>query len=313
MRVVESFLHFFTPRHTNNHKARALHFSSVSTYIAILLVAQILISTVARFNPQVLGYASNISVGDLLAGTNAQRTALGLSPLTLNDQLSSAARAKAADMFANNYWAHNSPQGRDPWSFIIAAGYRYVFAGENLARDFGDSQGVVNAWMNSPTHRENIVNSHYQEIGFAVVNGKLNGNETTLVVQMFGTRPGSAPSVAAPQAPAPVPTPKPVQVTPSTPSAQPATPAAQPAPTDTGLPGQILNLESNQQPKFDIVSVTRNLSFVLVMVLMGVLVIDSALVYRRRIVRVSGHNLAHLMVLIAVLVIINVIGRGIIL
>lgn len=315
VRIIEKFLHFFTPRHTNNHKARALQLPSVSTYIALLLVAQIIISAVARFDPQVLGYASNISVPDLLRDTNAQRVAVGLPALILNDQLSQAARDKANDMFVSNYWAHNSPQGRDPWSFIVAAGYHYIFAGENLARDFGDSQGVVNAWMNSPTHRENIVNSHYQEIGFAVVNGKLNGNETTLVVQMFGARPGAAPTVAAPQVQKPVSS----LQSPATSSAQPATPAA--VPTSTNLPGQILNIENNpstslgtsQQPKFDILSVTRNLSLALVMVLMGVLVVDSALIYKRRIVRVSGHNLAHFMVLMAVLVLLNVLSRGIIL
>lgn len=309
MRLVEAFLHFFTPRHTNNHKARALSFSSVSTYIALLLVAQIALSAVTRFNPQVLGYASNINVSDLLADTNTRRTAIGLPPLSLNDQLSTAARDKANDMFANNYWAHNSPQGRDPWSFIVASGYHYIFAGENLARDFGDSQGVVNAWMNSPSHRENILNSHYQDIGFAVVDGKLNGNETTLVVQMFGARPGTAPTVAAPQVQYPISS---IQY-PATSSAQPATPAAQPV-SSTNLPGQILNIENaSQQPRFDIFSVTRNLSLGLVMVLIGVLVVDSALVYKRRIVRISGHNLAHFMVLIAVLVLLNVIGRGVIL
>lgn len=316
MRILESLLHFLTPRHTNNHKAKALHFSSLTTYIALLLVFQIALSTVARFDPQVLGYASNISVGDLLRITNEKRRAAsGLPALALNDQLNSAANAKANDMFANNYWAHNSPSGKDPWSFIISAGYNYLFAGENLARDFGNSQGVVDAWMNSPSHRENIINDKYKDIGFAVVNGKLNGNETTLVVQMFGTKSGGAPTVAAPQVPVPTPTPVPIpkeNVIPATPEATPASPAAKPEVVQTP-PGQILNVESRPQPRFDILGVTRNASLGLVALLMGILIVDSALVYRRRIVRLSGHNLAHLMVLIAVLVLLNVIGRGIIL
>jgi len=308
MRILEPLLHFFTPRYSNNHKAKALHFSSITTYIAILLVFQIFLSTVARFDPQVLGYASNINVSDLLRYTNEKRAASNLPALVLNDQLSFAARDKGNDMFANQYWAHNSPAGRDPWSFIIAAGYHYLFAGENLARDFGDSKGVVEAWMNSPSHRENIVNDHYKDIGFAVVNGKLNGNETTLVVQMFGTQPGGTPTVTAPPAPAPVTQPVPEQ------PIIPATPAAQPVPTNSNPPGQILNVESpSQQPKFDILGVTRNVSFGLVVALMGILVVDSLLIYRRRVVRLSGHNLAHFMVLIAVLVALNVIGRGIIL
>lgn len=298
MRILESLLHFFTPRHTNNHKARALHFSSLSTYIAVLLVTQIIISAVARFDSRVLGYASNINVGDLLRYTNQQRAAAGLQPVVLNDQLTTAANDKARDMFTYNYWAHNSPQGRDPWSFIVATGYHYIFAGENLARDFGDSKGVVDAWMNSPSHRENLLNEHYRDIGFAVVNGTLAGNQTTLVVQMFGSRAANAPTVAAPVQPKP-------NIVLASESAKPATP-----------PGQILNVENNPPaggPKFDILGVTRNLSFGLVVALMGILVVDSVLVNRRRIVRVSGHNLAHLMVLIAVLVLLNVLTRGIIL
>ncbi len=287
MRFIERFLHFVTPRHTNNHKAKALHFSAMSTYVVILLVVQILISTVARIDPKVLGYASNINVSDLLKYTNEKRVAAGLSTLVLDDQLSAAARDKAADMFANNYWAHNSPAGRDPWSFIVGANYHYLFAGENLARDFGDSRGVVEAWMNSPSHRENLGNEHYRDIGFAVVNGKLNGKETTLVVQMFGTKPGSAPTVAAPK-----------------------TAALPPAPIPTLAPTV---LGTTPQPKLDILSVTRTLSFGLIAILAAIMVVDSVLIYKRKIVRFSSHNLAHLFVLISVLVLINVIGRGIIL
>lgn len=281
MRVIEAFLHFFTPRQTNNHKARALHLSSISTYVVILLVVQTLISAIARFNPQVLGYATDITVADLFKYTNEKRATAGLSTLELNDQLSAAARDKAADMFANNYWAHNSPAGRNPWSFIVEANYSYLFAGENLARDFGDSRGVVEAWMSSSSHRENLVNQRYRDIGFAVVNGKLNGKETTLVVQMFGTKPGSAPTVSAPKS--------------------------------VVLPPPAVILGSISQPKFDIVSVTRAISFGLVTILMAIMVVDSILIYKRKIIRFSSHNLAHLFILISVLVLINVIGRGVIL
>ncbi|MCL4390474.1 MAG: CAP domain-containing protein [Patescibacteria group bacterium] len=290
-KVLEPFLHFFTPRHTNNHKARALHFSSLTTYIAVLLVLQIVFSGVAKFRPQILGYASNITVSDLLTDTNKDRAAAGVAPLTLNSELSQAATDKAHDMFTHQYWAHTSPQGRDPWSFIIAAGYHYLFAGENLARDFGDSAGVVSAWMNSPSHRENLLNDKYKDVGFAVVNGTLNGEETTLVVQEFGALPSGAPTVAAPSTPVPA-----------------ALPVAQtPAPGPEVLPAQTI------QPKFDLMTVTKTISMALIIMLVGILVVDSFLVSRRRIVRLSGHNLAHLFLLLAVLVAINVISRGVVL
>lgn len=290
MQLVGHFLHFFTPRHTNNHRAKALHSSSLSIYIALLLVFQIAITALTRFEPQILGYASNITVTDLLSDTNNKRVAAGTSPLVLNNQLSAAATAKGADMFANQYWAHTSPGGRDPWSFIIGAGYNYLFAGENLARDFGDSKSVVEAWMNSSTHRENLLNNRYKEIGFAVVNGKYGNHETTLVVQMFGTRPGVAPTVEAPV--------KPLVEASSTPSG-----------------GQILNIETpkTNSPKLNPFTLTRNVSLALVAMLMTVFVIDGILVYRRRVVRLSGHNLAHLLMLLAVLAALNLIGRGVIL
>ncbi len=280
-------------------------------YIGLLLVLQIGITTLAKFNPQILGYASNITVSDLLADTNQKRTAAGAGPLSLNGQLAFAANAKAADMFANQYWAHTSPQGRDPWSFILGAGYNYLFAGENLARDFGDSASVVNAWMNSAAHRENLLNSRYQDVGFAIVNGKYGDHETTLVVQMFGTRAAAAPTVEAP---------KTVPSAPalSAPAKQPVAtaPAAITAPEQaTKSGGQILNVETPKTggPKLEVFSVTRNISTVLVVFLIGIFVIDGILAYKRRVVRLTGHNFAHLLLLLAVLAALNLIGRGVIL
>ncbi|MBI3559125.1 hypothetical protein HY085_01900 [Candidatus Gottesmanbacteria bacterium] len=277
MRILEVFLHFFTPRHTNNHKAKALHVSSIGVYITILLVVQIFLTSFARIKPGVLGYASNITVTDLLKDTNEKRVAAGDRQLVLNDQLSQAAAAKAKDMFAKQYWAHTAPDGVDPWSFILSSGYNYLFAGENLARDFGDSRSVVNAWINSPSHKENLLNPRYQEVGFAVVNGKYNGYETTLVVQMFGAKPGGI-----------LPTP------------------AEPPKV------QSVQVISNNI-KLDVFKLTKNLSLGLIMVLVGVLVVDSFLIYKRKTVRLSGHNLAHLLFLLAVLVALNLIGRGLVL
>lgn len=310
MRFIEPLLHFFTPRHTNNHRAKAIQNSMLTFYIGLLLVLQIGITVVAKIDPTVLGYASNITVSDLLADTNKDRVVAGVGQLTLNSQLSNAAAAKAADMFANQYWAHTSPQGRDPWSFIVAAGYNYLFAGENLARDFGDSAAVVNAWMNSPTHRDNLLNPRYKEVGFAVVNGKYGDHETTLVVQEFGARTAGQPSV---EAPAESPTP-PAPVKPAAPV--PATPAAQPAQQPpASRSGEILNLGTPKisGPKFDAFTLTRNISLGLVFFLIAVFIVDGYLVYKRKVVRLSGHNFAHLMLLLAVLAALNLIGRGVIL
>ena len=98
-------------------------------------------------------------------------------------------------MFAKNYWAHVSPDGTTPWVFIKSAGYSYVYAGENLARGYNTSQDVVTAWMASPEHKQNMLSSNYQNVGFAIVTGNLTGEDTVLVVEMFGsTALAAAPS-----------------------------------------------------------------------------------------------------------------------
>jgi len=177
----------FIPQEKNNHRAILLQPSFLGIFIALYLLNQSLIQSLTVLKPGILGYSSEITVQKVLSQTNEQRQKLGLSLLKYNSVLSQSATAKAQDMFTNNYWAHNSPQGKTPWDFFKSAGYKYSIAGENLAKDFYDTDGLLKAWMNSPTHRDNIINDKYQEIGIAVVNGILNGVKTTLVVQHFGT------------------------------------------------------------------------------------------------------------------------------
>jgi len=109
----------------------------------------------------------------------------------VNEELNQAAFLKARDMFANNYWAHTSPSGVSPWKWLGDAGYNYDVAGENLAKNYPTADATVSAWMNSETHKANILNNKYQDIGFAVVDGMLDGRDTTLVVAYYGT-PASA-------------------------------------------------------------------------------------------------------------------------
>ena len=195
----EAFQHLFHPRHSNNHRARVLHPGWMVAFAIFAAIGLGGVLVLERYSTQigfVLGYASNITVEQVVSLTNQERARSGLGSLTLNAQLSNAATAKANDMFQNQYWAHVSPQGKEPWSFISESGYKYRVAGENLARDFYQSPDMVRAWMDSPTHRANIMNSRYTEIGLAVVNGVLDGVETTLVVQMFGAPTTSQPQLA---------------------------------------------------------------------------------------------------------------------
>ncbi len=131
--------------------------------------------------------ASNINNTDLNLEANIERASAGLPSLKLDPLLSSAALAKANDMITVNYWAHNSPIGKTPWSFISTSGYAYATAGENLAKGFDTSKGVIDCWMASPDHKANVLNNSYTDVGYAVVDGKLVGVQTTLVVAMYGS------------------------------------------------------------------------------------------------------------------------------
>ena len=119
--------------------------------------------------------------------TNEERQSSAADPLRRNAKLDEAARLKAEHMAKEEYFAHFSPTGVTPWHWFKEAGYLYAHAGENLAIHFSDSQEVVTAWMNSPTHRDNIVDPKYQEIGVGTARGKYQGYETVFVVQLFGT------------------------------------------------------------------------------------------------------------------------------
>ncbi|MFA5532336.1 MAG: CAP domain-containing protein [Candidatus Shapirobacteria bacterium] len=179
--------HFFIPQEKNNHRAGLLRTNTLLILIAFYLLNQSVVKFVTFLKPGILGYSSEITVQKVLEQTNNQRQQLGLPALKYNATLSQSATQKAQDMFANNYWAHNSPSGKTPWDFFKTVGYKYSLAGENLARDFYDTDSLIKAWMNSPTHRANIVHQNYQEMGIGVVNGVLGEIKTTLVVQHFGT------------------------------------------------------------------------------------------------------------------------------
>ena len=119
--------------------------------------------------------------------TNQVRKEAGLAELKQNDLLNQAAEAKAKDMFKNDYFAHTSPKGVTPWYWIKQSGYAYGYAGENLAINYDTAESEHKAWMKSPTHRANILNKNYQEIGIAVVEGKIDDKNARVTVQIFAT------------------------------------------------------------------------------------------------------------------------------
>ena len=128
----------------------------------------------------------------VLEWTNIHRNSNGgLSALSINSQLNDAAELKLQEMFSEQYFEHISPAGEGPSDKVDRAGYAYIAVGENLALgNFEDDKVLLQGWMDSPGHRENIL-SNFTEIGIAVGEGTFEGKKTWLAVQMFG-RPLSA-------------------------------------------------------------------------------------------------------------------------
>lgn len=142
-----------------------------------------------------------INSKDLILLTNIERERNNLPLLKENEILNRVAQLKAEDMVRNGYFAHNSLSGQDPWYWFKLAGYRYTNAGENLAILFKDSHSIVSGWMNSPSHRANILDSKFTQIGMAVVKGNYNGVETSYVVEVFGNPQPAPTKVISPSNP----------------------------------------------------------------------------------------------------------------
>lgn len=164
--------------------------------LAVLLIV-IAVQAFYNFNigGSVLGGNADVSQEALLRETNQARSLHNIETLRLSDQLNQAAYYKAMDMFDNQYWGHNSPDGVEPWKWLADAEYSYYKAGENLAKNFYTAEATTTAWMNSPEHRANILEPDYTEAGFAVATAPLDGSVTTIVVALYG-RPASTGAVA---------------------------------------------------------------------------------------------------------------------
>lgn len=193
---IKRLKHHILPHPIHKKRATLLQSKAVLLYSLTLLTFFTFFKEIPAVLPGVLSYASNINISDLLKYTNNKRSTAGVSGLTINSKLTTAAQKKAEYMFKHNYWAHVAPDGTDPWSFIVGQDYDYLYAGENLAKNFGASKDVVDAWYKSPSHRENLISDKYTDVGFAVINGVLDGYETTLVIQMFGKTRGAPAQVA---------------------------------------------------------------------------------------------------------------------
>jgi hypothetical protein len=307
MKFAHRLAHLVFPRESNNQKAKLLHSSTITVFTLCLILIQLVLAFIPRLKSQILGYAANISPEEVVRLTNEKRAENGLEPLSLNSTLSSAAQAKGADMLNKDYWAHVAPDGTQPWKFFIDFGYKYRYAGENLARDFSNPQSAVDAWMASPSHKENMLSPKYKEMGIAVVEGDLAGVDTTVIVQFFGTKYTEALPVA------PI-----AQITPTSTIAPVPTETVVPTPTivvtqtPQVTPTQLTVLPTTERPTVLIspFSTTKTVSIAIVGVLLAVLIIDGIVTSRRRIARIGGRTFAHLSFLGMILAIVLILKAG---
>lgn len=293
------FHHLFIPTDTNNYKAKSLHVDFLMAYLIMAFFISVVFKKINLTN--ILGIATDINIDKLYQLTNEERIKNNLPNLSYNEKLSSAAYQKAQDMFSKNYWAHYSPDGKTPWDFILSSGYGYEYAGENLAKNFLFSDNVVSAWMNSPSHRENILKQNYTDVGFAIVNGELNGEQTTLVVQMFG-KPSSS-SIAQ--------TPKVNQPEVNFNQEVQAEEVSQPnnIPEKENLNQAILSKDTNN----NVLSNSRfafNTNLVFFSFLLLTLALDFYFVAKFHIIRVSGKNIAHFIFVFFILIGLFIISKG---
>lgn len=176
----------FIPCKENEYLPRILGSRFLAYFVIALLALKIFTIPLTIFISKNIFFA-DITKNALIELTNKERQSLGFKTLKENFQLDQAAYLKAQDMLEKDYFSHNSPTGLTPWSWLEKSGYNYKVAGENLAIGFLDSEEAVQAWMDSPSHRSNILNKNYNEMGIAVLKGEFQGNEVTLAVQFFGS------------------------------------------------------------------------------------------------------------------------------
>ena len=184
-RFFQTIKTFLTPCAENGFKPRILE-NDLFFLVAGLLIGLKILSVISFGNYLGADIYSQLSQSDIYQLTNQERRQNGNQPLAVSSRLEAAAQLKLADMFKNNYFAHNSPQGATPWSWLQKANYNYTMAGENLAMNFYSSNEVMKGWMASELHRKNVLLNDFSEIGIAVGYGALNGEKTAMTVQMFG-------------------------------------------------------------------------------------------------------------------------------
>jgi hypothetical protein len=181
------FKRYFIPCESNHYAPRLLRARNLTIMMVFLVVIKALVIGYFFFVQPGGGSSATLESSKVINLINNERKVKGEGILDPNTELDRAARAKAADMVSKNYFAHYSPDGKRPWDFINHSNYTYSFVGENLAMDFSTLETAHKALMASESHRENILNPRFKDIGIAFVSSTIDGKKTNILVEFFAT------------------------------------------------------------------------------------------------------------------------------
>ena len=182
------FVDYFVPSNCNDYRPKFLRTKSLVIILVAMVAMKVFVTSYLFFIYPNEAQMESQMTAEILKFTNEDRVKDGLEPLNLNSTLNAAALAKAEDMGLNNYFSHYGPDGKKPWEWINRAQYSYVLAGENLGMNFSTAKAVHDALMDSPSHRQNILNEKYTDVGLAVISCTIDGQKTNVLVEMFGKR-----------------------------------------------------------------------------------------------------------------------------
>lgn len=180
----------FIPSKENGYKPKILRNEFFFAFLGLIIAIEAVYLTASFVLSRYGGtFTAAVITSTLVDLTNERRVSASVGKLSVNPRLQYAAELKARDMAKRGYFSHKDPSGAEPWGWLEKTGYVYSYAGENLAVLFSESKDVADAWMNSPAHRDNLLNGNFREVGIGVANGQYEGKNATFVVQFLGTPP----------------------------------------------------------------------------------------------------------------------------
>lgn len=185
MKVIKWLKKYFIPHEENDHRPHFLRWETAVIILGVVLFVEIIFMAATVVVLPKSRFFADILESVFIQQTNLNREASHLVLLEVDPLLTKAAQARAEDMALKGYFSHTSPEGYLPWRWMDMFGYKYQYAGENLAVNFTDSKDAIDAWMNSPTHRDNIMSANFNKIGIGIAKGAYKGKETFFVVQFF--------------------------------------------------------------------------------------------------------------------------------